>query len=99
LNSIQAGTSHLVFPDFAVHPRHEPSARWFVEIVGFWTTEYLAAELERLHEARITNLVLCSRAKRPRAPGRCSRHQAPIAAAWLSASEVKTSFNRAPATC
>jgi len=55
---IQAG-GHLVFPDFAVHRRHEPGARWLVEIVGFWTAEYLAAKLERLRDARIANLVLC----------------------------------------
>ena len=55
---IRAG-GHLVFPDFAVHPRHEPGARWFVEIVGFWTAEYLAAKLEHLRLARIANLVLC----------------------------------------
>jgi predicted nuclease of restriction endonuclease-like RecB superfamily len=55
---IQTGR-HLVFPDFALHPRHEPGARWFVEIVGFWTAEYLAAKLERLRAARIPNLVLC----------------------------------------
>jgi predicted nuclease of restriction endonuclease-like RecB superfamily len=55
---IQAG-GHLVFPDFAIHRRHDSGARWLVEIVGFWTAEYLAAKLERLREARIANLVLC----------------------------------------
>ncbi len=55
---IKAG-AHLVFPDFAIHPRHDPGARWLVEIVGFWTAEYLAAKLERLRAARISNLVLC----------------------------------------
>jgi hypothetical protein len=55
---IQAG-AHLVFPDFAIHPRHDPGDRWLVEIVGFWTAEYLAAKLARLREARIANLVLC----------------------------------------
>ncbi len=55
---IDAG-GHLFFPDFAVHPRLDPSRRWFVEIVGFWTAEYLAAKLERLRRARVSNLVLC----------------------------------------
>ena len=55
---IQAG-GHLIFPDLAVQPRHDPGARWFVEIAGFWTAEYLAAKLDRLREARIANLVLC----------------------------------------
>jgi predicted nuclease of restriction endonuclease-like RecB superfamily len=38
----------LLFPDFAVHPVDRPDARTFVEIVGFWTPEYLAAKLARL---------------------------------------------------
>ncbi len=38
---VQAGR-HLVFPDFAVFRRTEPHRRWFVEIAGFWTPEYLA---------------------------------------------------------
>jgi predicted nuclease of restriction endonuclease-like RecB superfamily len=50
---------HLFFPDFAVHLRTEPSHRWFVEVVGFWTPEYLARKLEQLRRARISNLVLC----------------------------------------
>jgi predicted nuclease of restriction endonuclease-like RecB superfamily len=55
---LQAG-GHLVFPDFAVHPRAEPGRRWLVEIVGFWTPEYLATKLERLRQASVANLVLC----------------------------------------
>ncbi|HET9555163.1 MAG TPA: DUF790 family protein [Anaeromyxobacteraceae bacterium] len=55
---VEAG-GHLVFPDFAVHRRDEPGRRWLVEIVGFWTPEYLATKLARLREARIENLVLC----------------------------------------
>ncbi len=54
----------LFFPDFAVHPRLDPSRRWFVEIVGFWTAEYLANKLERLRRARVSNLVLCIDADR-----------------------------------
>lgn len=55
---VEAG-GHLIFPDFAVHPRGEPGRRWLVEIAGFWTPEYLATKLARLREARIENLVLC----------------------------------------
>ncbi len=55
---VDAG-GHLFFPDFAVHPRLDPSRRWFVELVGFWTAEYLANKLERLRRARVSNLVLC----------------------------------------
>jgi predicted nuclease of restriction endonuclease-like RecB superfamily len=55
---VEAG-GHLCFPDFAIAPRGEPGRRWLVEIVGFWTPEYLATKLARLREARIENLVLC----------------------------------------
>lgn len=60
---VQAG-KHLVFPDFAVFRSGEPNHRWLVEIVGFWTPEYLDAKLGRLREARIANLVLCIDAER-----------------------------------
>lgn len=55
---VQAG-GHLVFPDFALHPRGRPEARWLLEIVGFWTPDYLATKLARLREAGIPNLLLC----------------------------------------
>ncbi len=60
---IDAG-GHLFFPDFVVHPRLYPMRRWFVEIIGFWTPEYLASKLERLRRARVSNLVLCIDADR-----------------------------------
>lgn len=60
---IDAG-GHLYFPDFAVHPLLDSGRRWFVEIVGFWTPEYLAKKLERLRCARVSNLVLCIDADR-----------------------------------
>lgn len=50
---------HLFFPDFAIYPRTDPARRWLVEIVGFWTPEYLRTKLERLRRARISNLVVC----------------------------------------
>lgn len=56
--AIAAGT-HLFFPDFALHRRLEPDRRWLVEIVGFWTPEYLATKLRRLREADVRNLVVC----------------------------------------
>lgn len=60
---IDAG-GHLVFPDFAVHPRLDPSRRWLIEIAGFWAPEYLATKLERLRRARVSNLLLCLDADR-----------------------------------
>ncbi len=48
----------LVFPDFALQHRHDPARRWLLEIVGFWTPEYLTAKLARLRAAGIPNLIL-----------------------------------------
>jgi predicted nuclease of restriction endonuclease-like RecB superfamily len=52
-----AGT--LIFPDFALQHRHFPEKRWLLEIVGYWTPDYLRKKLERLREAKIPNLLLC----------------------------------------
>jgi hypothetical protein len=50
----------LVFPDFAVIHRRDPSKTFLLEIVGFWTPEYLREKLDRmrliLHN---TPLILC----------------------------------------
>lgn len=54
---IAAGAT-LVFPDFAlVHRR--TGRRVLLEIVGFWTPEYLSQKLASLRRARIENLILC----------------------------------------
>ena len=52
-----AGT--LIFPDFALWPREKPQSRWLLEIVGYWTPDYLARKLARLRAARLSNLILC----------------------------------------
>jgi uncharacterized protein len=41
-----AGT--LVFPDFLLRHRLHPGRNILIEIVGFWTPEYLASKLEKL---------------------------------------------------
>jgi hypothetical protein len=54
---IPAG-DRLLFPDFEL--RHRSGApRYYLEIVGFWTPEYLAEKLEGLRRASIANLILC----------------------------------------
>lgn len=50
---------HLVFPDFEVVHRRDPDRRCLLEIVGFWTPEYLATKLDRLRRAGAERLVLC----------------------------------------
>ncbi len=54
----------LVFPDFLLRHRHEPARRWLLEIVGFWTADYLARKLAHYRAARLRNLVLCIDADR-----------------------------------
>ena len=55
---VRAG-EHLIFPDFAISHRRDPTRRALLEIVGFWTPRYLEAKLERLRAARVPNLILC----------------------------------------
>ena len=49
----------LVFPDFAVVHRHDRSRRFLLEIVGFWTPDYLLEKLGRLRAMPHVPLVLC----------------------------------------
>jgi uncharacterized protein len=46
----------VFLPDFTV--RHRDGRSALVEIVGFWTPEYLEAKLRKLRERRLDNLVL-----------------------------------------
>jgi predicted nuclease of restriction endonuclease-like RecB superfamily len=48
----------LVFPDFELRHRLT-GASWLLEIVGYWTAEYIERKLSALREARIENLILC----------------------------------------
>jgi uncharacterized protein len=55
---VPAGAT-LVFPDFALQHRQDPARRWLLEIVGFWTPDYLARKLAQYRAAGLANLVLC----------------------------------------
>jgi predicted nuclease of restriction endonuclease-like RecB superfamily len=48
--------SWLSCPDLAIDVG---AVRWYVEIVGFWTAEFLASKLARYREGGITHVVLC----------------------------------------
>jgi predicted nuclease of restriction endonuclease-like RecB superfamily len=54
----------LVFPDFALQHRSDERRRWLLEIVGFWTADYVRSKLDRLRRARVPNLILCLDADR-----------------------------------
>jgi predicted nuclease of restriction endonuclease-like RecB superfamily len=62
----------LIFPDFLLRHRLEPSRRWLVEILGFWTRDYVTHKLDRLRDAGIPNLILCIDEER-----RCSESDLP----------------------
>jgi len=47
-----------LFPDFLLQHRLDPSRRGLLEIVGFWTPEYLARKLAGYRAARVPNLIL-----------------------------------------
>lgn len=63
---------HLLFPDFLIRHRRIAGRQAWLEIVGFWTPEYLAEKLGRLRQARLPNFILCVDAQR-----NCSEHEAP----------------------
>jgi predicted nuclease of restriction endonuclease-like RecB superfamily len=64
---LAAGAS-LIFPDFLVRHRIHPERQALVEIVGFWTPEYLAEKLARLRQAALPAFVLCIDEERGCAP-------------------------------
>ena len=53
----------LIFPDFALRHRGD-GRRWLLEIVGFWTPEYVERKLALVGAARLGNLILCIDAAR-----------------------------------
>ncbi len=63
----------LLFPDFLLCHRLDPRRRFLVEIVGFWTPEYVSRKLETLRAARIENLILVIDEAR-----RCSEADLPL---------------------
>ncbi len=49
----------LVFPDFALVHRRDTAKRLLLEIVGFWTPDYLREKLDRLRAMPHVPMVLC----------------------------------------
>ena len=49
----------IIFPDFVCVHRLNPEKKWYLEIVGFWTHEYLQSKIKHYQEANIKNLILC----------------------------------------
>lgn len=49
----------LIFPDFAIRHRRRPGRCWLLEILGYWTPEYVASKLRHLRTAKRRDLILC----------------------------------------
>jgi uncharacterized protein len=48
----------LIFPDFRLQRRSDPEQRWLLEIVGFWTPDYVTRKLALYRKALAGNLIL-----------------------------------------
>lgn len=51
----------LIFPDFAILHRIDQKLFWYLEIVGFWTEEYIRTKQEKYRNANIDRLIFCIR--------------------------------------
>ena len=51
--------STIIFPDFLLRHRRQPERSFLVEIMGFWSADYVARKLGLLRQARLANLILC----------------------------------------
>lgn len=49
----------IIFPDFLLRHRLCPQRRFLIEIMGFWSAEYITRKLALLGQANIDNLILC----------------------------------------
>jgi hypothetical protein len=49
----------LIFPDFALQQRSDPGRRWLLEIVGFWTPDYVTRKLALYRKALVSRLIFC----------------------------------------
>ncbi len=49
----------LIFPDFLLRHRLRPERCFLVEVMGFWSPDYVTRKLACLAEARLSNLILC----------------------------------------
>ena len=54
-----AAEGTLIFPDFALQRRADSGQRWLLEIVGFWTPDYVARKLALYRKAHVPRLILC----------------------------------------
>ncbi len=65
---VRAGGT-LIFPDFLLRHRLHPERQALIEIVGFWTPDYLSAKLDKLRQADLPACILCVDEERACAAG------------------------------
>lgn len=56
---IPVAKGRMIFPDFLLVDRRAPARRAWLEIVGYWSPEYLVNKLATLDEAKLERLILC----------------------------------------
>ncbi len=56
---VPLASGRMIFPDFLVIDRRDPTRRVWLEIVGYWTPEYLRGKLAALDEAKLERLIVC----------------------------------------
>lgn len=66
--------SSWIFPDFLLRHRRDPERHAMLEIVGFWTPEYLRHKLDTFRQAKLGRFILCIDAARNCAPADLPRH-------------------------
>jgi hypothetical protein len=49
----------IIFPDFCLFQRLRPERRFLMEIVGFWSPDYIRRKLAHLRQANLDNFILC----------------------------------------
>ncbi|MBN1960176.1 MAG: DUF790 family protein [Deltaproteobacteria bacterium] len=75
--AITAGNT-LIFPDFGIRNRQKPTQLFLIEIMGFWTPQYVEKKLAGLRKAELHNFILCIDSER-----NCSDDDLPKGAAIL----------------
>lgn len=58
-DSINNNQRSLIFPDFKIQHRRDSSQYYYLEIMGYWTNEYLNSKLSKLKSAGISRLIIC----------------------------------------
>jgi hypothetical protein len=56
---IHPSSGSMIFPDFLIRHRRANQLQCYLEIVGYWTEDYLLKKVEGLRTAAIRNLILC----------------------------------------